>query len=362
MQLKLNWQAPIKESKILIKEESLDFIKSEAELERQLILFYDDKVPYHHVEKILKRNKIYLLVAIKAHESNKSREEKHRIENLLLSAKVSKDAIFIALGGGIVCDLVGFIASSYMRGVELIYLPSTLLCMVDACVGGKTAINALGIKNCIGAFYPASEIIIDPLILSSSSEQDMLCGVAEVIKYGLIWDKDLFDDLIDKKDLLIGKDLTFLKKIIKHSLEIKIEITTKDPFEKDVRRALNFGHTVAHAIESKENYSIKHGHAVAFGICAEAVMSHLMGFLDKDPVMSILSLIQSYGFDIAYLMTLESKSLYTFMMMDKKKREEQIRFTPLAAIGKIANLSSVFDLSIFDDALRWIKEEALIYQ
>lgn len=360
MELKLNWQAPINGSKILLREGSLHSIIKESSQESPLILFYDDRVPYHHIEKILERNKIYLSIAIKACESNKSREEKHRIENLLLSAKVGKDAIFIALGGGIVCDLVGFIASSYMRGVELIYLPSTLLCMVDACVGGKTAINALGIKNCIGAFYPASQVIIDPLILSSSSEQDLLCGMAEVIKYGLIWDKELFDDLMGKKDLFLEKDLVFLKQIIKRSLEIKLEITTKDPYEKDIRRALNFGHTVAHAIESKEDYGIKHGHAVAMGMCVEAVMSHLMGLLDEDHLISILTLIQSYGFDIAYLMTLESKSLHTFMMMDKKKRDEHIRFTPLAGIGRVALLSAVFDLSIFDDALRWLQQEALI--
>lgn len=274
-------------------------------------------------------------VVIPADDTNKSIENLAHVWKFLTSNGATRHSLLINLGGGMITDLGGFAAATFKRGIAYINIPTTLLGTVDASVGGKTGINFEGFKNEIGAFYPSEYVIISAEFLNTLTQKDILSGYAEMIKHALLdsestWNKTLSFDLshIDYKEL---------NDLVLESVHIKQRIVEQDPFEKNIRKALNLGHTVGHAFESfalDKGSPVPHGYAVAWGLIAELYMSHKICNLPKVILETATKFIrQNYGcFSIK---PEDYNTLYQFMIHDKKNEGDAINFTLLAGVGDI---------------------------
>ncbi len=285
-----------------------------------------------------------------AGEDSKTREMKALLEDELFAHQCGKDTAIIAIGGGVATDLAGYVASTFCRGVPFLCIPTTLLCMIDAVIGGKTGVNTPFGKNLVGTYYPADHIVIDTTTLSTLPDKEWRNGIAEIIKHGLIRSPQLFQKLINGHSLWVKKDPEFLQEVIYDSFLIKKEVVEADFQETGYRRILNFGHTVAHAIELLENYEIAHGEAVAIGIIAEANLSHRLGLLDKAVCEQIDQVLKLFEFPLNISNQVTFENLYEAMMLDKKAKDAQPRFVLLEAIGSPATFKGAYCTTI-DNAL-----------
>lgn len=288
-----------------------------------------------------------------AGEEFKTRESKAKLEDQLLSHQFGRDSLLIALGGGVVCDLVGFLASTYCRGVPVLYIPTTLLAMVDAAIGGKTGVNTPEGKNMIGTFYPAQEVIIDDLFLSSLPPKELVNGLVEISKYGLIASPSLFKAM---------QELPFSLDWIRESVAIKQQIVEQDPYEqKGIRRVLNLGHTVGHALEQLEHYQMAHGQAVAIGILVSGYMSVLMGLLSEEDFASIFALFQFYELPLQISRKYSCEEVLRRLSLDKKASKGVPRMVLLDAIGSVhpfgGEYCTVLPPSLWIEAIDWMNTQ-----
>lgn len=255
-----------------------------------------------------------------------------------LEHSVERNHAIIALGGGVIGDLTGFVASTIRRGCRFIQIPTTLLAQVDSSVGGKTAINCPEGKNLIGAFYQPSTVIIDTSFIETLPDRVYRSGYAEVIKYGILGDKNFFDFLKYNKALYQSKDQEYLQKIIAHSVKMKSDIVTEDETEQGKRALLNLGHTFAHAYEAETGYSdiLYHGEAVAIGMLHAAEFSSMLGYLDTHSVLEIKSILIDAGFNLnihEFIPNFSVDKIMTLMQQDKKVINDQMVFILLNNIG-----------------------------
>src|SRR4030042_1204376 len=258
------------------------------------------------------------------------------IFNILLKAKLDRSSALVALGGGVIGDITGFAASTYMRGISYIQVPTTMLSHVDSSVGGKTGVNHKLGKNMIGTFWQPRLVWIDIETLKTLPGKELLAGLAEVIKYGVIWDKELFDFLDDKRDKILNLDRKAVMHIIKRSCEIKAEVVSKDEKEAGLRSILNYGHTIGHAIETVTGYKkYLHGEAVAIGMFFEAMLAHKLNFINKDKVLRIKRLIDSYGLPSEMPADIDADSLLSSMQLDKKAVAGELKFILPEKIGSV---------------------------
>ncbi len=254
----------------------------------------------------------------------------------LLSYRLDRRSAIVALGGGVIGDMAGFVAATYMRGIPYIQVPTTLLAQVDSSVGGKTGVNHIIGKNMIGAFYQPGLVWIDIKTLETLPERELRAGISEVIKYGIISDIELFKYLEKKIENIISLDESSLGHIIKRSCEIKAEVVSRDEREEGLRSILNFGHTIGHAIETLTNYTTyKHGEAVALGMLYEAKIANRMGLCDKDVMERLKDLILRSGLPTK-LPDISADKIIEAMQVDKKVREEKIRIVLPEAIGRVS--------------------------
>lgn len=251
----------------------------------------------------------------------------------MLSARIERKTPIIALGGGVVGDMAGFLAATILRGVPFIQMPTTLLAMVDASIGGKTGVDHPVGKNLIGAFHQPIAVLIDPKTLATLPSTEMQSGLAECIKHDLIRDGQAFEQLEPKIDRALKMDLETLADLIAHNVAIKARVVEADPFEKGERAHLNFGHTFGHAIESVSNYSYSHGQSIALGMCAAAFVSQKLGFIGENDRGRILSTIRKAALPTAGL-KLDADKVYEAMAFDKKVKNGRIRLVLLEKIGK----------------------------
>jgi 3-dehydroquinate synthase len=269
-------------------------------------------------------------------EEYKNLESLAAIYDRLVRARIERKSCVLALGGGVVGDLAGFAAATYLRGVPYVQVPTTLLAQVDSSVGGKTAVNHRDGKNLIGAFYQPRLVLIDVEVLRSLSRRELVAGLAEVIKYGIIEDADLFGLLENEIDRLIGLDLELLIRVIARSCAIKARVVEQDERDDDYRAVLNFGHTVGHALERATGYGeILHGEAVGIGMVKAAAISLRHGFCDHPSLERIRRLIAKAGLPVELPKIVAKQSLIQGMEVDKKSADGKIKFVMCAGIGKI---------------------------
>lgn len=296
-----------------------------------LVIIADQTVAKLYGHSLKEELKAHLVV-FPGGEKSKTREMKAWIEDELFSLGLGRDGALLALGGGVTTDLVGFVAATYCRGIPYFSVPTTLLAMVDAAIGGKTGVNLPGGKNMIGAFYPPQEVIIDTDFLESLGENEWRGGMAEIIKYGAIWDRELFQGLSSWEIGLIEK-----------SVRIKETIVKQDPKETGLRAILNFGHTIGHAIETLEEYTLSHGEAVAIGMIGEA---HLTGH-EK----ALIDIIEKWKFPLKLGEKVTPEALFHVMKKDKKAHNKMARFVQLEKIGKVLSFNGNYCTEIEDKRL-----------
>jgi len=253
----------------------------------------------------------------------------------LLAARHNRSTTMIALGGGVIGDMTGYAAASYQRGVNFIQVPTTLLSQVDSSVGGKTGVNhALG-KNMIGAFYQPQLVLIDISVFETLPARELSAGLAEVIKYGLIYDRDFLQWLDSHLDDLLAKKSSMLIEAVRRSCDIKAEVVAQDEREGGVRAILNLGHTFGHAIETHQGYGVwLHGEAVAAGTIMALRMSQRLGWVSAQEVALACDMFKRASLPIAPPANMTSDDFMTLMAVDKKNLDNRIRLVLLQGLGK----------------------------
>lgn len=292
-----------------------------------------DPLYAHFVEEALQDRQLRK-VSLRDGESQKTIESYYQILTALLEAKFERGCTVVALGGGVVGDVAGFAAASYQRGVSFVQLPTTLLAQVDSSVGGKTAVNHPLGKNMIGAFHQPTAVIADLETLGTLPPREFTAGLAEIIKYGLIRDRDFFDWMETHLDQLLARDTATLALAVRRSCENKAAVVGADEQESGERALLNFGHTFGHAIEHAQGYgSWLHGEAVGAGMCMAARLSTRMGNIAPTSRDRIINLIARAGLPTEPPESSSRSQLLEAMSIDKKNRDGRIRLILLDAIG-----------------------------
>ena len=274
------------------------------------------------------------LISFPAGEASKTRQIKNALEDKLLELKAGRDSVIIALGGGVVGDMAGFLAATLHRGIPYVQIPTTLLAQVDSSIGGKVAVDHPKGKNLIGAFYQPKAVYIDSKVLSTLPVHEFYCGMAEVIKYGAILDTKFFEYLHKNSDTILSHDEATLNTIIKRCCELKRMVVEKDEKENDLRRILNFGHTVGHAIELLMNYKLSHGEAIAIGMMVETKISVSMGLIEPDSLPCMEFLLSMYHLPTTLPPQVQLQKLFTTTLLDKKAKAGAVHYTLLEEIGK----------------------------
>jgi 3-dehydroquinate synthase len=269
-------------------------------------------------------------------EAAKDLQTVEAIARSLVKAGADRRAVLIAVGGGVVGDVAGFAAASYLRGIALVQVPTTLVAQTDSAIGGKTGVNLPEGKNLVGAFYPPKLVMVDTEVLKSLPQREFRGGLAEVIKYGVIADAKLFAFLEKNFEHVLGRDARALEYLITRSAEIKAHVVSKDERESGLREILNFGHTYGHALESVTGYrKYQHGEAVAWGMMAAALYGHEIGVTPASDAARIISLVRNMG-KLPEWPHATPKKLIELMGSDKKTRAGKLRFVLTPKIGKAA--------------------------
>ena len=267
-------------------------------------------------------------------EQEKKLKTVHKIIDRLMEAGFGRDSTLIALGGGVVGDITGFTASIFMRGINFIQIPTTLLAQVDASVGGKTAVNHKSGKNLIGSFYQPQCVICDSIFLATLEATEFSAGLAEIIKYGLIFDSEFFQWLQKNMQQILSNDRAAVDYVIQRSCAIKAEIVAQDEKEQSVRALLNFGHTFGHAIEKLTGYgNWTHGDAVAVGMVLAARLSENMSLITPEDVQNIEEILTAANLPIS-LPNIDPAELLAAMQSDKKVKDRNIQLVLLKNIGE----------------------------
>ena len=272
-----------------------------------------------------------------AGEQYKTLDSIQKIYDAALANRLERGSAMVALGGGVIGDMTGFAAATWLRGMAVVQAPTSLLAMVDASIGGKTGVNHPQGKNLIGAFHQPHLVMIDPQVLKTLPGREFRSGMAEVIKYGVIWDEDLFTQLEQSQQLdqqhNIGDDL--LQTILTHSCQAKAEVVSQDEKEAGLRAILNYGHTIGHAVESLTGYQrVNHGEAVAIGMVAAGQIAVEMGFWQKDATSRQFELIQKAGLPTQLLADLDIEAILEALTTDKKVKAGKVRFVLPTRIGQ----------------------------
>jgi shikimate kinase / 3-dehydroquinate synthase len=312
---------------------------------RNPIIVTDENVAKFHAEKIMLSLRDAgvdpKLFTIPAGESHKALDTVNQIWHAFLRAGLDRKSTVIALGGGVIGDLTGFAASTFMRGINWVAVPTTLLAMVDASLGGKTGFDLPEGKNLIGSFYPPKLVLADPRALESLPEAELISGLAEVVKHGIIADPQLFDLCTHGLDWIKGN----LQEIVKRAMAVKIKVIEEDPYEKSSRAALNLGHTVGHAVELVSRFRLRHGEAISIGMVAEAKLAERLTVAGKGFSDAITKPLCGLGLPIHIPRELPREELIRVMRLDKKKSNGVIRFALPVEIGRV-DLVEVADLEL----------------
>ncbi|MEG8946564.1 3-dehydroquinate synthase [Rosettibacter firmus] len=322
-------------SNIFHKLSNLDVIKRN----KNIFLVVDKNLYLNHRDKIsLFYNNIgtkKFLYVFEATEKNKSFTEIKNIIAALIKNNFGRDTLLISIGGGITGDVASFAASIYSRGIKYINVPTTLLSMVDSSVGGKTGINFGNTKNIVGTFYQPDLVFIDIEFLKTLPHEEIVCGMGEILKYGLLIGDNFFEEIKNKRNKILEFNSTTIIDVIKNCIQFKSDIVRNDEKEKTgLRKVLNLGHTFAHAIEVEQKHHIKHGQAVIAGLACALHLSNKINLLNDSNLEKYLPLLISFA-DSIDIQKYDTKKLYEIMKRDKKNKDEKIKFVLLKKAGEL---------------------------
>ena len=274
-----------------------------------------------------------VIYEIPAGEENKQLSEIKKIYEFLMEKHFDRHDLLVALGGGVVGDMCGFTAATYLRGISFVQVPTTLLAQTDSSVGGKTGVDLNGVKNMVGAFYMPSLVYINVSTLKTLDGRQYASGFAEVMKYGLIKDQNFYEYLIENMYEINDKDPEVVMEIVKKSCDIKRAVVEKDPTEKGERALLNFGHTLGHAIEKHKNFELAHGECVALGSIAAAFISWKRELISMEEYYEIRDMFVPFNLPIS-IEDVDKDAVLELTKSDKKSDSGKIKFILLKKIGK----------------------------
>lgn len=304
------------------------------------LIVTDENVAKYHLEKVKQAvGQDAKSVIIPAGEEHKNLETISRLWKSFLENGLDRKSTVIALGGGVIGDMAGFAASTYMRGINWIAVPTTLLSMVDASLGGKTGFDLPEGKNLIGSFHPPKLVLADPSLLLTLPDRDLISGMAEVVKHGIISDPELFELCSRGMDWAKAN----LEEIVKRGMAVKIKVIEEDPYEKGLRAALNLGHTVGHAVEWVSRFALRHGEAIAIGMVVESRYAEQIGVAQRGLTDRIAATLSNLGLPTQIPDAMPREEILHTMRVDKKKNSNVIRFALPVDIGKV-ELVDVRDL------------------
>jgi 3-dehydroquinate synthase len=296
-----------------------------------IVIIADEKISAQYAEPLVaKFNQAKIIVHLlkfTANENNKSRETKQELEDKILALGCGRDTCLIAVGGGITSDMVGFVAATYCRGIPVVYVPTTLLAMVDASIGGKTGVNTPQGKNLIGAFYQPKAVFIDPKVLTTLAAEEITNGMAEVIKYAIIKDAAFFAFIQNHQQ-------DSWPYIISVCCQLKKSVIELDEKEQGIRQILNFGHTIGHALEKAAAHKVSHGAAVALGMVAASYISVRLNYLDLASFEKIVNILKAYHLPVA-IKNIAKEEIKKFLLLDKKNKNRIPHFVLIDGIGKV---------------------------
>lgn len=343
----------IKVKRILVKTSGLDYpvyignsiinklpeLLSRQNLSDRVFALIDKKVYRLYSSEIIAALKRYstklFIYPLQAAEETKSLSTTEKIFSALVKEKFGRDTLLLTIGGGTIGDVGGFVASTYMRGIQLVHIPTTIVSAVDSSIGGKTGINFSHRKNLIGTFYQPNEVIVDAKFLNTLNSKERISSFGEVIKYAYLSSKKFYDLLYSNFDELMKLNNQLLEKVFKECISIKAGVVKQDEYESSgIRKILNFGHTFAHAFESYSNYKIEHGRAVAAGIICALYLSHKLKLLSK-PQLDYYLQLPAFIKSLKNLYYFRNEELLKYMYSDKKNKKGELNFVLINGIGKI---------------------------
>jgi len=272
-----------------------------------------------------------------AGERNKTRESWQSLSDQLLADQHGRDCAIVALGGGVVGDLAGFVAATFRRGVPYVQVPTSLLAMIDSSIGGKTGVDTPLGKNLIGAFHQPKAVIADIRTLSTLPPVQLAAGMAEALKHGAIHDATYFETMVAQKDAILSLDADTLITTVRRSMEIKAAIVAEDERESGRRAILNFGHTIGHALEATRGYELLHGEAVAIGMVAEAKLGVLEGVTEPNAVDRLRHALVEFSLPVSAQSNVTQHDIQQSLLQDKKNRGGTVRFALLERLGTMAS-------------------------
>jgi 3-dehydroquinate synthase len=290
------------------------------------------------------------LHVVPAGETHKTRAEWARLTDELLAAGCGRDTTIVALGGGVVGDLAGFVAATFMRGVPVVQCPTSLLAMIDASIGGKTGVDTPAGKNLVGAFHPPAVVLADVGTLRTLPEAHRRAGLAEAIKHGVVADAGYFGRLEAALPALLAGDPASTLDAVTRSVEIKSDVVTSDTHERGRRKILNFGHTLGHAVEQVSGYALLHGEAIAIGMVLEATLAERMGIAERGTSQVIERVVARAGLPTAVPASLAADEILRATKLDKKARAGAVEYALPSRIGAMAGADRGWAVPV-DDAL-----------
>jgi len=276
------------------------------------------------------------MIAFPAGERYKTRETKAWIEDRMLENQIGRDSAVIALGGGVVGDMAGYVAATFTRGLPYVQIPTSLVACVDSSIGGKTAVDTAYGKNLIGSFHQPWRVYVDIDTLGTLGAKEIREGLAEVIKYGVISDESLFTYLEDNLEKIFSYDSEALTHIVKRSCEIKADVVERDEKESNLRKILNFGHTLGHAVENLSDYTISHGQAISIGMVWEGALACAMGIWKEEELKRLTTLLSKAGLSTQMPEGTNINDIIDTMKLDKKSRAGHIEMVLPESIGAMS--------------------------
>lgn len=276
------------------------------------------------------------LIGVPSGERHKTRETWAAATDEMLARGFGRDSCVIAVGGGVLGDLAGFVAATYMRGVPFVQVPTTLLAMVDASIGGKTGVDTPAGKNLVGAFHQPRLVAIDPEVLSTLPDEELRAGLAETVKHGAIADAAYLRWIAASAEAIFAREPDALTHLIRESVRIKAGVVAADERESGARETLNFGHTIGHAIEALSDYALRHGYAVAIGMVVEAAVGEAIGVTAPGTPDELREALARLALPVAPPPEMSPEAVLEQCRADKKARSARVRYTLLANVGRVA--------------------------